>query len=67
MYNFMFLVHEVMHLITHGLVMSHLDYWNAFYIGLLLKGIWKIQNAAWTVLEAPRMVHKTALLCELFF
>lgn len=60
---------EYLHSVTQGLVISQLDYCNAYYVGLTLKSVWKLQLiqkvATWEVLVAPTVAHVTPLFWKL--
>ena len=64
-----FLEQEALRTVTYALVISHIDYCNAIYMGLPLKSIRKlqlVQNVAMrAILGAPRVAHVTPLLREL--
>ncbi|KAM6466454.1 uncharacterized protein PHA67_012250 [Liasis olivaceus] len=66
-----FLDRESLQSVTHALVISHIDYCNALYMGLPLKSIRKlqlVQNAAVrAILGAPKMEHAPPLLRELLW
>lgn len=66
----LFLVGEALLMVSYSPVISWVDCCNAFYIGLPLKCIWKLQvaeNAMVQVVKcAPRMAHVAPLLCKLY-
>lgn len=55
--------------VTHGLVISHLDYYNALCMEMPLKSIWELQLvqivATWVEKSVGYSTHITVLLCEL--
>lgn len=63
-----FLDDDSLHSVTQALVISHLDYCNVLYMGLLLKSVWKLQLVQSVVARAvfvvPRMAHITPLSCK---
>lgn len=48
--------------VTHALVISQLDYCNAFYLGILRKSIWKLHLVQYAMVQIVLKVLRMAML-----